>query len=112
MGICLAVNENSIYEQQPQQASNTTIIRYQSNKNVGSLRPFVEKCAAYPTQLLADICNGKNECAVNLKAPSFNYSFLGSNCNFKAEILRITYECIPSNLPKKNLLKIYITLGN
>jgi hypothetical protein len=94
MGICSSARSDSALNEQ--QTSNTAVIRYQSNKNVGSFRTNVEKCAAYPTQLLADICNGKNECSINLKAPSFNYSFWGSNCYFKAEILRITYECIPS----------------
>jgi hypothetical protein len=97
LGICSSSSENLI-NGHAENTSNGSIIRYQSNKNVGLNRPIGEKCTAYPTQLLADKCNGKNECEINLKAPSFNYSFLGSNCYFKAEILRITYECIPSNV--------------
>ena len=87
-------NSNDVRNEQLHVAASE--IRYQSNKNVGSSKPFADKCAAYPTVLLADICNGKNACPINLKPPSFNYSFFGSNCNFKAEILQITYECVPS----------------
>lgn len=55
----------------------------------------IEQCSAYPTQELAGLCNGKNECIIKLAPPVFKYGFMGSNCNFTAEILTISYECLP-----------------
>jgi hypothetical protein len=53
-------------------------------------------CVAYPTQSLADFCNGKNECLVKLDQPEFKFGMMGSNCDFVSKILTINYECIPS----------------
>ena len=58
-------------------------------------RTIKTKCFAYPTQGLASECNGKTECQVKLDQPIFRYGFQGSLCDFQAEILKISYECIP-----------------
>ena len=65
-------------------------------------------CTAYPTQDLADLCNGKQECIVQLNRHAFKYGFKGANCDFQAQMLTIDYECIPSffsdpTVPKYNI---------
>jgi hypothetical protein len=65
------------------------------------------RCVAYPTQSLADFCNGKNECVVKLDQPEFKFGVMGANCDFAAKILTINYECIPSNLPIASLFNYH-----
>lgn len=64
--------------------------------NTSKLLKSILLCSAYPTQKLANICNGRQECDFNLDVKNFSYGFDGSNCDFKAEVLSISYQCIPS----------------
>lgn len=68
-------------------------------------------CFAYPTQRLASECNGKHECEVHLNQTTFMYGFLGSTCNFKADILFISYECIPTDYMNELMPKYDICSG-
>ncbi len=88
--------------------------KWTSNRTNGSDRAIgtniysnKKKCFAYMTQQLADECNGKNACEIKIESkqerPSFNYGFLGSNCDFQAEILSITYECLMGNNNNNNI---------
>lgn len=67
-----------------------------TNKSIGKSPSSLNICSAYPTQELASVCNGKQECLINLAQPDFQYGFMGSNCDFRAKILSVSYECIPS----------------
>ncbi len=69
-------------------------------------------CHAYPTQRLASECNGKQECEVRLNQTTFLYGFMGSNCNFKADILFISYECIPTDYSSEIMPKYDICSGS
>lgn len=70
------------------------------------------KCSAFPTQSLASECNGKQECEVKLDKTTFEYGFMGSNCDFQAEILFISYECIPIEFNEKYMPKYDICSGS
>jgi hypothetical protein len=65
-----------------------------------------KKCFAYPTQSLAEFCNGKNECLIKLDRPEFKFGTMGANCNFISQILTINYECIPVRFNDDNLMSI------
>lgn len=67
-----------------------------SGNSTKSIKSMV-LCSAYPTQELGNFCNGKQECAIDLAAKKFQYGFDGSNCDFKSEIVFISYQCIPGN---------------
>lgn len=51
-------------------------------------------------------CNGLVKCKLEFKKKSFKVGFEGSNCNFEAEILTVSYECIPSNFILDNYFEI------
>lgn len=70
------------------------------------------KCSAYPTQRLASECNGKQECDIKLDQTWFTYGFMGSNCNFNAELMFISYECIPVDFFDKFIPKYDICSGS
>ncbi len=79
-------------------------IKKQINSNLN-------RCTAYPTHLLADFCNGKNECLIKLEQTDFKYGFNGANCDFKAIILSITYDCVPVKFYDRSIPKFDICSG-
>ncbi|CAF0814916.1 unnamed protein product [Brachionus calyciflorus] len=85
--------------------NSTKPVRF--NKNLTNLN----MCSAYPTQELANVCNGKKECLINLVQPNFQYGLMGSNCEFKAKILSVSYECIPNSFDQSNIPKFNICPG-
>lgn len=61
------------------------------------------QCFGYNLDLSAS-CNGKQSCKMSTKVASFKFGFQGSNCDFQADILSVSYECIPGKNPPTNEL--------
>ena len=60
------------------------------------------ECYGY-TQTLIESCNGKSDCNITIDRPVFNFGFQGANCDFKADILTVSYECIPVEYNDKSI---------
>ena len=58
------------------------------------------ECFGY-MQNLIEQCNGKSECQIPMDMPSFKFGFQGANCDFKAQVLQVSYECIPVQYKEK-----------
>lgn len=80
------------------------------SKNLKNLL-FSSRCSAYPTQELAKLCNGKQECLIKLEQADFDYGFMGSNCKFRAKILSIAYECLPNSFNLNSIPKYNVCPG-
>ncbi|RNA38254.1 hypothetical protein BpHYR1_030555 [Brachionus plicatilis] len=95
------------------QYTNDYLNQCDGQKTLNSTKPLKSLilCSAYPTQQIANKCNGKQECAIKLEAKRFQYGFDGSNCDFKAKILSVTFQCIPNNINQINIPKYNVCPG-
>ncbi len=113
--LCLNINQNQIYDNLRCENKNEglfiSLVEYandysniclmenaiigNSTKSISNQANISKKCTAYPTNLLADFCNGKSECLIKLEQTDFKYGFNGANCDFRAMILTISFDCVP-----------------
>lgn len=95
------------------QAILVTLVQYSSEPcGNTTVKDNKQTCVAYPTQSLADFCNGKSECLVRLEQAEFKFGQMGSNCNFKSQQLLINYECVPIKFDDPSVPKYDICSEN
>lgn len=96
---CEKANERLFITEQRYDNDNS----YKCNVNRAE-EPDTKECFAYKQNLI-ELCNGKSECIIPMDKPSFKFGFLGANCDFEAQTLQISYECVPIEYNDKAIPK-------